>query len=122
MELAVALILDAKFGSRLRAVSPKTITWACESPENRAVATGIWEELINLKDKRPDPLTLFCYSENASAEKNLINILPDIESHHRWTVLEVYGADLTEEVRTVLCRDYGTIEFTKTPTGFRASR
>lgn len=86
------------------------------------VAKGIWSDLAMSGDKRRDPLTLFNYDKKSSAEKNLFNILPEIESHHQWSVLDVYGAELTEEIRNVLTRDFAATGFQKTSFGFRITR
>jgi len=92
-ELEVCLILDPNFGEKLKAISPDKITWICDSLQNRPVVESIWEKLRTTSDSRRDQLTLFGLSN--AREEAVVDVISDIDLHHAWKKLRVYGVSLS---------------------------
>ena len=122
MNFKVSLIVDHSFGMRLKDIAIQTITWICNSSENRAAVKDVRKILKRTHDKRKDPLTTFEYNESDSVTDLCIKVLPTIEEHHPWVTLEVYGTQLEAKLRENLVQVYGITGAENTPFGFRVKR
>jgi hypothetical protein len=121
---SVAIVVDPAFGERLRDLAATQHVWAVESIENRATTEA-------LRATQPDDgletgVTLFRPSVGESPIQWCADIIGTVEEHHgRYahvppvSVLEVYGAASTPELRAVFAR-YGFTHIVDAPGGFRA--
>ena len=105
-----AIVLDSAFGLELSDLSTRVHVWVCDSPENRKVVGRVK------------------YEPNDSPEQIRIDILDTCDLHHgeyghhpRWSVLEVYGTDLTSDIKAALGK-FGVTSFKTTELGFNAFR
>lgn len=122
MQTSVALILDPNFGDRLSGVDLEIAIWICGSVDNLTAATARRETVKKVGLTLSDPVTTFDWMPSVNAESRGIEILPAIEDHHRWSVLDVYGAICTDEFRKVLTKKFAAKEIDPTGFGFRARR
>ena len=103
----VALVVDPDFGERLTDLAKRVHVWACESRQNAKVARQLWRE--NPEHSLESGVTTFQVKASDSPQDMCIGILGAIEDHHGgwshdppWSILEVYGADLTDGVKRAL--------------------
>jgi hypothetical protein len=122
----VYIVVDREFGERLNMLEKGVPVWIVDTPANKAAAQRVWQKL-------PDPdhltgVTTFRAFAPATSSELLLAEIDTIDLHHGtysadppYTVLEVIGAPLTEEIRNSLSV-YGFSEFTETAAGFTAMR
>jgi hypothetical protein len=122
----VFVVVDREFGEKLSELEQGVPVWVVDTPINKPVVQRFWKE-------RPDEdhltgVTTFNDAASRSAEDSLLSQLDTIELHHGaysadppYTVLEVFGTELTENAKGVLS-EYGFDKFQTTSTGFVTSR
>jgi hypothetical protein len=122
----VFVVVDREFGAKLSALEKGVPVWVVDTPTNQPVVQRFWKE-------RPDEdhltgITTFNDVASLSSEDSLLSHLDTIELHHGvysadppYTVLEVFGTELTENAKSVLS-EYGFDKFEITSTGFVTSR
>lgn len=120
----VAIILDPNFGVRLRDVAARFDLWTVTSQLNRPVVEQWRMEQPTHYDVSMWTNELF----TGTTVEQWRAVLENIEDHHGpyshhppVTILEVYGATLTDDMRREL-GNYGYDTFEPTPDGFRATR
>jgi hypothetical protein len=123
---SVTVILDATYGDSLLALPVGTPVWIVDSPPNRTAAQRVWAQRTS--GSHLDGITTFKTREGASVEQMLLGKLDSIDLHHGtysaeplYTVLEVIGADVTEQIKSAMSA-FGFTEFETTALGFRAVR
>ena len=121
-----AIVLDSAFGLELSDLSTRVHVWVCDSPENRKVVGRVWAHAKDFSLEKG--ITIFKYEPNDSPEQIRIDILDTCDLHHgeyghhlRWSVLEVYGTDLTSDIKAALGK-FGVTSFKTTELGFNAFR
>lgn len=122
----VFVVVDREFGEKLSELEKGVPVWIVDTLTNKPVVHRFWKE-------RPDEdhltgITSFNDLASLSPEDSLLSHLDTIELHHGvysadppYTVLEVFGTELTENAKGVLS-EYGFDKFHSTSTGFVASR
>jgi hypothetical protein len=122
----VCVVVDREFGEQLAALAQGIPVWIVDTPTNKTVAKRLWKERPH--DNALTGITTFDFSASDSPEEIAVSMLDTIDLHHGrhsadppYTVIEVFGAVLNENVRTELS-EYGFNEFYPTSTGFRATR
>ena len=122
----VFVVVDREFGEKLSELEKGVPVWIVDTPTNKPVVQRFWKE-------RPDGdhltgITTFNDLSSLSSEDSLLSNLDTIELHHGvysadppYTVLEAFGAKLTDNARNVLS-EYGFDKFEITSTGFVTSR
>ena len=123
---AVAIVLDPNFGVRLREVAARFDLWTVTSQINRTVVEQLWKEAAETNEFQDVSIWTSELTGPTVAEWRAI--LENIEDHHGphghdppVTILEVYGAPFTNELRRELGH-YGYDTFEPTSDGFRAIR
>jgi hypothetical protein len=119
------VVLDPDFGERLLKVRPDRAVWIVESGCNTLAVKAIW---ALPPDRRSlTSLTSFKPTEE-NPEREFLGKLDTIDLHHGlyssptpYTLIEVVGAQLTDELSTAL-RHLGFDEFRPTRRGFSANR
>ncbi|HMQ04197.1 MAG TPA: hypothetical protein PKD26_09805 [Pyrinomonadaceae bacterium] len=121
MSYAVAIVVDANFGSRLFELAKRVDVWVCASSENSAAVRRLWQDNVMT-------VTEFKVSLEDDAEAWLLDVLSDVDLHHGvyshdppWDSLEVYGCSASPQVRNAL-QEYGSGEVVDTVAGFRFKR
>ena len=124
MMTTVSLVLDPQFRNRLESLLATSVVWICASPENDLAAKAAWLKIAEGLEQphEPDRLTVFQLGPKSEKSHACIGWLFSIEEHSRWDRLNVYGAQLTDELQDVLSIDFGAIEINSTPFGFTARR
>src|SRR5215469_8186204 len=95
----VVVVVDPKFGERLRNIPQGQPVWIAMSPANEPVVRSLWAN-----SPASDHLTgisSFAYEETVSASDSLIGVLDAIDLHHGphsspapYKTLEVVGTQL----------------------------
>ena len=102
----IAIVLDPKFSAQLPSIATSQHVWITPSPENSAAVKKLW-----MSNLGKDSMTLTIWSKTHTGKTSVEweSILDDIESHHgsNWggadvCGIRVYGASLTDSIRTVL--------------------
>ena len=126
----VIIVVDPSYGGQLVDLSKRVHVWAIDTPENRAVTEKIWKEMEQSQGGHSleSGITLF-QGENTSPEESCLGILGAVNEHHGvyshdppWNRLEVIGAGLTDEIRTVLEKICGAIRSRLFDGGFEVFR
>jgi hypothetical protein len=122
----VYVVVDPNFGERLTTLPVGVPVWIVDTPVNKAVALRLWKERPELDHLTG--ITIYSYSEEASAEENLLKELDVIDLHHgscsadpAYTRIWAFGTPLSEKIKLALA-DYGFHEFSSTTDGFVATR
>jgi hypothetical protein len=122
----VSVVVDPEFGEQLAVLAQGVPVWIVDSPTNKAVAKRLWKERPH--DNSLTGITTFDFSASDAPGEIAVSMLDTIELHHgrhsadpAYTVIEVFGATLTENVKIGLS-EYGFNKFYPTSTGFRATR
>ena len=115
----VSLVVDRDYGGRLTSLVADSV-WIIDSPANRMAAETYWQQ------KGEALVTTFKSLERDSAPAACLKILGMVDLHHGeysggYSVLEVVGASLDEELRFAI-KELGFSKFESTAEGFRASR
>lgn len=124
MDTDVAVILDTEFGSKLNLIPANYAIWICRSDANEPVADEIWNK------SKERSITVFDIDEEDDAEEAFIDMLTGVALHHDWITIDVYGAELSEdmkrEARVELEAAYDDkipkLTFEQTTFGFRIKR
>jgi hypothetical protein len=100
----VYVVVDREFGERLAALERGVPVWIVETPANKIVAQRLWNE--RSAETHLTGITTFDDSESSASEDLLIGELAAVDLHHGsysadppYTVIEVFGAALTTEVK-----------------------
>lgn len=120
----VSLVVDKNYGERLRSLVGAGPIWLIDTEINRIAAKEYWELIP--EPNREAVVTTFKYLVDDSASANCLKILPVVDLHHGqysggYSVLEVIGAQLGQELRAVIA-GLGFVRFDRTAEGFWASR
>jgi len=115
----VSLVVDSNYGERLHSLATDAV-WLIDSPVNRMSAQVSWD----LKGTASSVTTF--KSLSSSPNVACLGILSVVDLHHGeysggYSVLEVVGTSLNEELRSAI-KVLGFSKFEPTPEGFRASR
>jgi len=117
----IAIVLDPKFGIRLKDVAARFDLWTVSSEINRPVVEQLRREDHDVSMWTSD---LFM----GTTVEDWRAVLQNVEDNHGpyshnppVTILEIYGAILTDDMRRELGH-YGYDTFEPTPDGFRATR
>jgi hypothetical protein len=122
----VFIVVDRAFGDRLVALEARVPVWIVDTPVNRAVVQRLSKE--RAAENHLTGVTVFTDSDAMSPEQLLLSELDTIDLHHGsysadppYTVLEVLGAPLTENIKAALS-EYGFNQFQYGMSGFSALR
>ena len=122
----VTLVLEPDFGDRLASLATMSHVWVIDTPANQTAASQYWAQ--NPNSEIETGITTFKSSENESPWESCLNMLETIDLHHGeyssnppYSVLEVIGAPLTEELKSAI-EGLGFRSFEPMIEGFRASR
>ncbi len=87
--------------------------WVIDTPVNREAASRYWAQ--SAEPEAGKGITTFKYSESESRIEHCLSILSTIDEHHGqytshpYSLLEVVGLPLTDEVRSALKKSgFGT--------------
>ncbi|OYZ23713.1 MAG: hypothetical protein B7Y39_03765 [Bdellovibrio sp. 28-41-41] len=124
MDVNVAVILDSEFGSKLKLIPVDYAIWICRSDTNEPVADEIWQT------SQERPITVFDIDEDDEPEEAFLDMLTGVALHHEWTTIDVYGAELSEdmkrdarvELEAAFDDKIPSLSFEKTTFGFRIKR
>src|SRR5215470_5912431 len=123
IETKISFVVDREYGSRLESLVPSGSVWIVDTDTNRKAALEYW-----LSDRRHAPavLTTFKSLPTDSGLEMCRNLLPMLDLHHGeyaegYSVLDVIGVELNEELRVAL-EALGFSKFESIAEGFRASR
>lgn len=123
----IALVLDPEFGQKLATLAARVHTWAIDTPTNRAVAERMWKATESEGHDIETGVTTF-KPQGAGAEEWCLAVVDQLDVHHNhyshdpaYSVLEVYGARLSERIREEFGR-YGLVHFEETTQGFIAKK
>lgn len=113
----VSIVVDNDFGSRLESLVHGPV-WIIDTPANRMAAEACWQQKA--------AVTTFKGVDGDSPGAACLKILTTVDLHHGhhsggYSVLEVIGTPLTEELYSVV-KELGFSKFEATDDGFRASR
>lgn len=128
MKEAVAIIIDPKFGVKLRQIPSNMAIWVCKSEGNELAAEEIRQQAKKMSDSRS--VTVFNFDESSTRTQTCTDILHDVALHHSWKTLDVYGVSLTDELKPIALAELESafdekipsIIFESTEFGFRISR
>jgi len=122
----VALVVDPEFGEELAVLAARVHTWAIDTPTNRAVAEGMWSVAPEAHGIESGVTTF--KPQGVNAEEWCLAVIDELDMHHNhyshdpaYSVLEVYGAGLSERIREAFAF-YGLVQFEETPAGFIAKK
>ncbi len=127
LEHKVVLVVDPNFGEKAIELACSAHVWIVASPGNNIVAESLW------KDSKQEfsintGISTFEASPNSTPEDTVIDIIDTIDEHHdsssgdfSWKCIEVYGTELTPQVRKIL-ETYGVKQFNTHEGGFRGIR
>jgi hypothetical protein len=122
----VYVVVDREFGEKLAELERGVPVWIVNTPTNKPVAQRFWNERPN--ENHLTGITSFNDLNSLSPEEILLSHLDTIELHHGshsadppYTVIEVFGAQLTPNTKNVLS-EYGFDAFHTNSTGLTASR
>jgi hypothetical protein len=121
---SVAIVVDPGFGSRLKALAETQHVWAVKSAANDRAAAELREGDDDFSFEKG--VTMFAPSVGDSPVQWCADIIGTVEEHHGRhshvppvTVLDIYGAEPTPQLRRVLARYRFTHVVEKTE-GFQA--
>jgi hypothetical protein len=124
--LPVLVIVDPRFGEKLRSVPVGQPVWITMSPANELIVRRLWECQEALDHLTG--ITGFRFDDGVSAEDRFVAELGTIDLHHGpyssappYTEIVVKGARLTAEIRAELS-ELGFADFAETEDGFAAKR
>jgi len=125
---AVALVVDPKFGERLEPLARRIHTWIVDTPDNVEAAKQFWA-LPEARDANiENGITTFACELDRTPEQWCADIIDTLDVHHNryshtpgYTLLEVYGARATSDVREALS-EFGFMQFDPTNDGFLARK
>ena len=121
---AVAVIVDPVFGERLFDIVSRMPAWIADTPENRRAFERHWAG--HSGEPHTVGVTAFKVDPTTAPDEWCVNVLGDIDLHHGafshdppYTVLEIYGAGPTPNLRAAL-GERGFTTIMERPDGFRA--
>lgn len=123
-EYRVGLVLDRSFKGNLSELSKRIHLWVCDTPDNRIAIKAVWN---NSKEYSTEfGVTSFRVEESDDIHDMAERVINQIWEHHGepsrevpMNVLEVYGANLSPEIKEVLSAN-GFERFERTEYGFCA--
>ena len=125
----VAIIVDRQFAKdSLNDIAKSMHVWLISSSINLKNSNEFYQEYLSESDDLlSDGITMFEADELLSAEHVLDGILDEVDEHHneyshspRWNELYVYGACLSENLRSIL-NEFGFSNFQEvSPSSFIA--
>jgi hypothetical protein len=105
----VAVVLDERFSWRLSALAERVPVWIIDSADNRPAIESLWD--ARRKRSAGYDVTVFRAVPELSTEDHLAGVLRSVDSHRddesapgRFQVVEMYGIEMTESIRSVLRR------------------
>ncbi|HEX4005897.1 MAG TPA: hypothetical protein VHX60_06960 [Acidobacteriaceae bacterium] len=123
---SVSIVVDRKFGPKLRKLFESGPVWIVDSPSNRESAQDLWKTFPS--HGHLDGITVFDASSDRSAEQMLFDEFATIDLHHGehsadppYTVVRVFGTASTAKIEGYLS-EYGFASFNATQEGFQAIR
>lgn len=123
----VALVLDPEFGEKLATVCARVHAWAIDSPKNREIFESLWKEPACEGYEIETGVTIF-KPKGVDVEDWCVAVIDQLDMHHNhyshdppYSVLEVYGARLSERIREEFGR-FGLVHFEETSQGFIAKK
>src|SRR5258707_5607422 len=116
------VVVDPNYGDRLETTSHIAPVWVVDSPQNKAACKRLWHAHPTSDHREKGSVTCYNVTDADARLANLINVLPDLEEHHREFsgvfTLEVIGLKLTDSVIRTL-RELGFSSFSEAPEGFQ---
>lgn len=126
----VGIVVDRNYANRIPELARAFHVWVVESPKNSAAIQQFWagEKSDAFGDPLETGITSFKPREGESAQALCAGIAEYVDEHHNayahdppWSEIEVYGADLDDQLREVFS-DLGATSFEKTEEGFVCRR
>lgn len=125
----VALVVDPAFGDRLLPLAQRVHAWAVDTPSNKEAAERFWAALPDATDYDTETgITTFLHESEGEPEQCCADIIGSLDDHHNqyahtpgYTVLEVYGARPTDELKKAF-KECGFVAFDVTDFGFLARK
>ena len=126
----VVVVLDPAFGERLESLLPLAPIWIADTEINKPTYERLWRDHKHEDHREKGAITSFKVSDTNNRVKSLLDIIPDVETHHGRAegkelvfpygfVLMVIGVPLNKDVTEAL-RGYGFTAFRETADGFQA--
>jgi hypothetical protein len=113
----VSIVTDRSFAERLPALARRLHVWLCRTPDNERAAKEIWAAIAPGAFSLDSGVTLFDVGADQSPAQMLLGILDVVTLHHGehsheppWSVIEVVGCPLTEDVREAFAEHGATVE------------
>ena len=120
----VHIVVDDKFGKKLRELPYREPAWIVDSPINKVIIKELWD--IRPDEDYMEGITSFIYDKGESPEDRFMGILESVMDHHGpyshdppCSKINVIGAKLTEQIKEFLL-DYEFTKFEITKFGFVA--
>lgn len=120
--LTVSLIFDLDFGKKMIALAETSVIWACDSRRNDEAAVEARKSLEGKTAPALDSISIFEFERKASMFVSFREILSTFEYHHPWTILNVYGTELSSIMKESLLNEFEASSVETTDFGFRALR
>lgn len=122
----VHIVVDSKYGERLREFPVDEPVWVVDSECNHPVIQALWREREGARGH--GGLTSFKYDPRTGPEDWLISHLSVIDLHHGefshdppWSILNVVGVEWSDAIREEFAM-FGVDQFETTEDGFVAMR
>jgi hypothetical protein len=122
----VHVIVDPKFGARLRTIPEEEPVWIVDTDTNRLAYETVGKE--RQSQGIAVDLSSFKADLKASPEEWLISEISTIDLHHGemshnppWSIINVIGTPWSESIRTELAQ-FGFEQHEDTPVGFLARK
>ena len=116
----VAVIVDENFcEEKLFSIASKMHVWLLESEGNLVKAKAFFEKYSSKSDDLlADGVTTFQSKEEGLSPADILDsVIDEVDEHHNeyshtpgWSELHVYGAPLTDKIKTVL-KEFGFLDF-----------
>jgi hypothetical protein len=124
------LVLDPHYGERLEIVAQSAPIWIVDTNQNRAAYEPLRKGNPHRDHREKGAITSYHAIEPENRIESLIEILPQLETHHGHVIneelvfpngfeLEVIGFPVSDEVIRAL-REFGFTVFVNTKEGFQA--
>ena len=124
--MAVALVLDPNYGTKLNDLVRRMPVWVADTPINRSVTEELWKQYREAGSATE--LSIFKINTDVSLEDTCLSILNTIDLHHGeysseppYDMLEVIGIAASPSIRKALS-SIGFATVIDSPAGFQASR
>ena len=90
------VIIDPLFEGKIVPSDESNNMWVIDSPHNRARVEALWHE-TQLEN-------VHLFTGCADSRETLESVIELVDDHHPWTVMEVIGLHITEDLLSLLRR------------------